>query len=149
MANRHLWPADCLEWSDLFPVCFIGLLVCLFFSVEVNLDTVRVNLCVPYLLMVKRFFSDALQSPEDCHNVHLHQPSVPRRSMVYAASALRPSMTAPPSTRGEDRALTVCGRFKQLEVVLFAEPTEKHSRVLVLKVLKPIVRWLWNGQCRP
>ena len=29
---------------------------------------------------------------------------------------------------------TVSGRFKQPEIVLFAEPTQQHSRVLVLQV---------------
>ena len=34
-----------------------------------------------------------------------------------------------------DPIMTFSGRFKQPEIVLFAEPTKRHSRVLVMKVI--------------
>lgn len=98
------------------------------------METVRLNLCVPYLLMVTKFFTDALQTPEDCHNVPPLKAPEPKVSLVRRASQWQPTMAIPPPVTKEPGALTVCGRFRQLEVVLFAEPSEKHSRVLVLKV---------------
>ncbi len=61
---------------------------------------------------------------------------IPGPSSAGGATAPRPpeSEVTPPAT-----TLTVSGRFKQPEIVLFAEPSSKHSRVLVLKVLSP---WL-------
>ena len=41
-----------------------------------------------------------------------------------------PDVTPPKA----NTTLTISGRLKQPEIVLFAEPTEKNSRVLVMKV---------------
>ena len=111
------------------------LLLC--FSVDANLDTVRLNVCVPYLLSITRFFTDAFRSPEDHHNV---PPSpiilIPKTPNPDQASRPARPKSLHPLTVEEtsSAAFTICGRFKQLEVVLFAEPTQTHSRVIVLKV---------------
>ena len=99
-------------------------------SVDVNLEMVRVNLCVAYLMTVARFLTDALRLPEDVNG-----------SKVKAKAA-RPSPRSPPGGSAQQNAarpaLTVSGRFKKPEIVLFAEPDSAHSRVLVLKVISHI-----------
>ena len=105
-------------------------------SVDVNLEMVRVNLCVAYLMTVARFLTDALRLPEDVNG-----------SKVKAKVA-RPSPRSPPGGSAQQNAtrpaLTVSGRFKKPEIVLFAEPDSAHSRVLVLKV---IICWYVNCVC--
>lgn len=94
------------------------------------------NVCVPYLLMVYNFFMYAMQTPEDSHNIrpprspqpHPHKPLEDEISPDGALPLDRPSS---PITNG---TLTFSGRFRQPEIVLFAEPTQKHSKVLVCKV---------------
>ena len=56
---------------------------------------------------------------------------------VEGAQLPGPGATAPPAEQPIPTAttLTVSGRFQKPEIVLFAEPTQKHSRVLVLKVI--------------
>ena len=96
-------------------------------SVDVNLEMVRVNLCVAYLITVARFLTDAFKLPEDANG-----------SKVKAKMA-RMSSWSPPGGSAQQNvarpAVTVSGRFKKPEIVLFAEPDSAHSRVLVLKVI--------------
>ena len=93
---------------------------------------VRVNLCVAYLMTVAHFLTDALQMPEDMN-----------RSKVKAKKA-RMSMRRSPAgdsagQNGVRPALTVSGRFKKPEIVLFAKPDNAHSRVLILKVIMKLL----------
>ena len=112
-------------------------------SVDVNLEMVRVNLCVAYLMTVARFLTDAFKLPEDANG-----------SKVKAKMA-RMSSWSPPGGSAQQNvarpAVTVSGRFKKPEIVLFAEPDSAHSRVLVLKVIYHL--WLLSrcagyGSCR-
>ena len=99
----------------------------------------RVNVCVPYLLMVTRFFLNAIQTAEDTHSV---PPPAPTKPTKYQEDSAQSGLPQPPGTQGDEPStpvlngttFTVSGRFKQPEIVLFAEPTQKHSRVLVCKV---------------
>ena len=95
------------------------------------METVRINACIPYLLMVTRFFSESMFTPS-------HHP--PEQRPGHTAPSDRET-TGPQAPDEENsnaalngNTLTISGRFKQPEIVLFADPTEKHSRVLVLKV---------------
>ena len=88
---------------------------------------VRLNLCVAYLKTISRFLTDALQGPQDA-----------TRSKVKAQMARLSVRSRPPGgstpQNGVRPALTVSGRFKKPEIVLFADPEAAHSRVLILKV---------------
>jgi vacuolar protein sorting-associated protein 13A/C len=99
--------------------------------VNLNVDTIRINVCVPYLLMVYNFFMYAMQAPEDNHNIRAPPRAKPAD---HDASPEGMGKTIPDEVQpATPSTLTVSGRFRQPEIVLFAEPTEKNSRVLVLK----------------
>ena len=36
---------------------------------DVEIETIRINACVPYLLTIKNFFMEAMADPEVTHNV--------------------------------------------------------------------------------
>ena len=93
-----------------------------YISVDVVMGTIRFNICVPYLLTLANFFSSAMATTGAVEEVDAnHNVDTPTTS---------PTVGPPAST-----IMTVSGRLKQPEIVLFAEPTEKNSRVLVMKVL--------------
>ena len=102
------------------------------FLVNLNVDTIRVNVCVPYLMMVYNFFMYAIQSPED--NLSPQHHSQPQKPQDTPPEDTKPKPGEEPSSPVTAKTLTISGRFRQPEIVLFAEPTQKNSRVLVLKV---------------
>ena len=112
----------------------------------------RINAQVKYLLLVTRFFTDAMTSPEAAHHVPAAaatrasqlrgvSTSVTQESLRSAASAhasrrqqTTTDRAAPPPLASSEGSLTVSGSFRQPEIVLFADPTQRNSRALVLKV---------------
>ena len=102
------------------------------------MDTVRVNVCVPYLLMVTRFFINATKTPEDTHNFvppPKETNDVPPEGTTKPESSRSPgALNEPLSPVVEETTLTISGRFKKPEIILFADSTQKHSKVLVMKV---------------
>ncbi len=74
---------------------------------------------------------------KEVHTCNSFRPlSVRSARDVGGAHLPGPGATAPQTEQPIPTAttLTVSGRFQKPEIVLFAEPTQKHSRVLVLKV---------------
>lgn len=100
------------------------------FTVEINLDAIRVNVCVQYMLTIIDFFARPLAEFEGSEK----SPMSTKDSGVCVSDVVPPQPLPNDVLTSVSLVTMVRARFKQLEVVLFAEPTNKHSRVLVLKV---------------
>ena len=92
----------------------------------VSIDTVRVNIFVPYLLTIYQYVMSACGltpqlNPEES-TMHI-------RPSTSTATTDAPNELFPMSCN-------VSARFKQFELALFADPTQVNSIVLVLKVNK-------------
>jgi len=105
-------------------------------SVDFNLDTIRINVCIQYLLTIFDFFAEPLSE----FSRNSSPSATPLKKPAQKTSSSYGELPVPPPPPVTEtvlppvsEALTVRARFKQLEVVLFADPTDKHSRVLVLK----------------
>ena len=61
-------------------------------------------------------------------------------------SAMAEPRQPPNEVDTTDQSWIISGEFKQPELVLFADPYEEHSRVLVLKVRKKLVHCIL-GHC--
>ena len=92
--------------------------------VTLNIDTVRVNLCVPYLLTIYQYVMSACGWGP---GLSLEEPQTPTTQKV-------PHPREPPPAEQTLVSCNVSARFKQFEVALFADPTQVNSNVLVLKV---------------
>lgn len=105
-------------------------------QIDVNLDTVRINICVQYMLMIYNFFLLPLREFEESYVPPLPSSggSANRCQAPHDMEASQhDTESAGPGLVPTSQALKVLAKFKQLEILLFAEPTDKHSRVLVLK----------------
>jgi hypothetical protein len=102
-------------------------LFCISFTVILNLDAVRINVCAVYILTLSDYFAKPFRQ--------LRELSVDSEQASSASSAQqtadRTDGCAPPIILFP---LTISARLKQCEVVLFAEPTKAASRVLLFKV---------------
>ena len=111
-------------------------------TVDIQAEMLRINAQIRYLLVVTRFFTDVITSPEAVH--HLSPQHNEARGMSQSRthdsvrSATARAGSAPQQatmTAGASAgAWTVTGSFRQPEIVLFADPTKSNSRALVLKV---------------
>ena len=115
-------------------------------TVDLQAEMLRINAQIRYLLVITRFFTDVITSPEDVHHLSpqhneargMSQPRTHdsvRSATAHAGSApQQATMTAGASAGASAGAWTVTGSFRQPEIVLFADPTKSNSRALVLKV---------------
>lgn len=103
------------------------------FTADLVVEKLRLNVHIPYLLVLLEFFKGALETVSQ--STSTAPPSVPSG---------RPQVLAPPlvSEDGQDSgakqsAIAVYGSLKRPEIVLFADPTKADSRVAVLYVRFP------------
>jgi len=118
------------------------------------MGTIRFNACVRYALTIINFFAVPLRQLNDSYTMFPGAGGASNKSSSRFRSTplASPNASAPEryvgamatgsASGGASRPFVMSVRFKQLELVLFAEPTEKHSRVLVLKV--NILRVAWG-----
>ncbi|CAH1799951.1 unnamed protein product [Owenia fusiformis] len=109
-------------------------------NVALNMERMRVNVCIKYFMTIIQLFTGAF---EDATPAPTPEPPAPipriRESRRLSARdsmrrSMRGSMWVDPVQLEEKQAtLRIRGEIKHPEIVLFANPSEKHSRVLVMK----------------
>eukprot|EP00058_Branchiostoma_floridae_P021770 XP_002607260.1 hypothetical protein BRAFLDRAFT_88208 [Branchiostoma floridae] len=98
-------------------------------DVDITLEGLRINLCIPYLLAVAEFFAAGNTSQDD---------SKERSNPEEGRSEPSPPSASPPPTPTTQnaepgRTFKAVGRLSKPEIVLFAYPSSKESRILVLR----------------
>ena len=76
---------------------------------------IRVNICMAYFIQVAQFFADVLPETRDAVKVKVVN---------------RPQIEPPESSR----RFSFQGHFRKPQIVLFADPLQKHSHILVMEV---------------
>ncbi len=76
------------RWIDFIILLLLAVLKkCDCFPVDLSVETLRLNVCVPYLLTIMHFFTDALTSLEVAHDVQMppenHNPNAIHVSMPF------------------------------------------------------------------
>uniref|UniRef100_T1J6X9 Large ribosomal subunit protein uL13 n=1 Tax=Strigamia maritima TaxID=126957 RepID=T1J6X9_STRMM len=117
-------------------------------EMDVLIEKTRLNISVPFILSLMRFVYEALPIEKSAEGGIVNpgfsgELISQNRELVAAAVRHRRQPSSSDSTSGyqsttsgpaEDSfALTISARLKKPEIVLFAEPTNKNSRVIVLK----------------
>lgn len=104
---------------------------------DLLVEKLRLNVHISYMLVLLKFFNGAMEtvnqssstaSPTEPNGrngrAHIMPPSAPTASPGDPSNSASPALSS----------LTVYGSLKQPEIVLFADPTEVDSRVVILHV---------------
>ena len=93
------------------------------------MEKVIVNVQIPYILELSSFFTGALTNPED------------KKQATSPVGGITPTVPVPVPITSPDHqtpVMTVYCSVKQPEIVLFADPESKSSRILVMNVSIPL-----------
>ncbi|XP_019641996.1 PREDICTED: vacuolar protein sorting-associated protein 13A-like [Branchiostoma belcheri] len=97
-------------------------------DIDLSMEGLRINLCIPYLLAVAEFFTVGNSSQED-DNRKRTNPTEDESSPPVAS----PPPTPTSQSTQPGRTFKAVGRLSKPEIVLFAYPSSKESRILVLR----------------
>ncbi|UYV63294.1 hypothetical protein LAZ67_2003682 [Cordylochernes scorpioides] len=98
-------------------------------AVDVVVEKTRLNVSVPYILTLVRFVGDALPSPSPPPTARAATASSHRRLPSDSTSGYHSTASEP-----DMRGLSISAVLKKPEVILFADPTDVASQVVVLKM---------------
>ncbi|CAH1274208.1 VPS13A [Branchiostoma lanceolatum] len=99
-------------------------------DIDLTLEGLRINLCIPYLLAVAEFFAVSNASQEGDSGEGANPADGRTESPPPVAS---PPPTPTTQTAQPGRTFKAVGRLSKPEIVLFAYPSSKESRILVLR----------------